>query len=59
MTSRLKLVKGCLLLSWFSIYKDKKLAEEVIKVLLNAKQKISKALIQCWLDYKNLERSPM
>ena len=51
--SRLKLVKGCFLWSWFSTSKDEKMAEEVIKVLLDAKQKVNKSLIQCWLDYEN------
>ena len=51
--SRLKLVNGCFLWSWFSTSKDEKMAEEVIKVLLDAKQKVNKSLIQCWLDYEN------
>jgi len=50
---RLKLVsKNCLQWSWFNTTRDKKLAEEVIKVLLNAKQRVNDSLIHCWLDYK-------
>ena len=49
---RLKLAEGCRLWSYFSASKDKKLAEGLIKVLLNTKQNVNKYLIQCWLDYK-------
>ena len=50
---RLKLAEGGNLWSYFSASKDKKLAEGLIKVLLNTKQEVNRSLIQCWLDYKN------
>ena len=49
---RLKLVKGGYVSSYFSASKDRKLAEGLIKVLLNAKQMVRENLIQCWLNYK-------
>jgi len=50
---RLKLVcKNGLQWSWFNTFKDKKLAEELIKVLLGAQQRVNDSLIHCWLDYK-------
>ena len=48
---RLKLKKKAVG-SWFSTSKDKKLAENLIKVLLSAKEKVDRSLIQCWLDYE-------
>ena len=49
---RLKLVKGGKIWSYFMGSKDKKLAEGLIKVLQNAKQKVNKFLIKCWFDYE-------
>ena len=49
---RLKLAEGGNLWSYFIASKDKKLAEGLIKVLLNTKQEVNRSLIQCWLDYE-------
>ena len=48
----LKLAESGNLWSYFSASKDKKLAEGLIKVLLNTKQEVNRSLIQCWLDYE-------
>ena len=51
---RIKLVrrKGRLT-SYFNASHDVKLIRDVIKVLLMAKQKVNKELIQCWLNYES------
>jgi len=51
---RMKLVrKKGRLTSYFNASRDVKLIRDVIKVLLMAKQKVNKELIQCWMNYES------
>ena len=51
---RIKLVrKKGRLTSYFNASRDVKLIRDVIKVLLMAKQRVSRPLIQCWLNYES------
>jgi len=51
---RIKLVsKKGRLTSYFNATQDVKLIRDLIKVLLIAKQRVSRPLIQCWLNYES------